>query len=164
MMSQQSRQELVAAVAPRYQKANRTERVRILDEFVASTGYHRKYAIELLNHPRKRSAAHHKRVRTPHYASRVQRALIICWRAVNSICSKRLVLYLPELIRVLETHGELRLDTETKTPLLTLSPATADRLLRSERARHHPHGLSTTKPGTLLKHVIPIRTFDDWDD
>jgi hypothetical protein len=72
--------------------------------------------------------------------------------------------YLPELAAVLEQHGELQLDAQTKTQLLSLSPATADRLLRAERQRHHPHGLGTTKPGTLLKHQIPIRTFADWDD
>jgi len=68
------------------------------------------------------------------------------------------------LVAVLERHGELLLDAETKARLLSLSSATVDRLLRVERAHHHPHGLSTTKPGTLLKHSIPIRTFADWDD
>ena len=80
------------------------------------------------------------------------------------MCSKRLVPYLPELVAVLEQHGEMQLDTHTKMQVLTLSPATADRLLRAERQRHRQHGLGTTKPGTLLKHQIPIRTFADCDD
>jgi IS30 family transposase len=94
----------------------------------------------------------------------VQRALVTCWHATNGICSKRLVPYLPELVAVLEQHGEVQLDAQTKMQVLSLSPATADRLLRAERQRHRPHGLGTTKPGTLLKHQIPIRTFADWDD
>ena len=163
-MSQQSRRDLLAVVVPRYRAAHGTDRKRILDEFVASSGYHRKYAIQLLNHPPKAPPARKKRQRVPQYTAAVQRALIACWHATNGICSKRLVPYLPELVAVLEQHGELQLDAQTKTQLLTLSPATADRLLRTERQRHRPHGLGTTKPGTLLKHQIPIRTFADWDD
>jgi hypothetical protein len=164
MMSQHSRRELLAVVVPRYHAAHGKDRKRFLDEFVASSGYHRKYALHLLNHPPKEAPARKKRHRRPQYSLAVQRALITCWRASNGICSKRLVPYLPELVAVLEQHGELQLDAQTKTQVLSLSPATADRLLRTERQRHRPHGLGTTKPGTLLKHQIPIRTFADWDD
>ena len=163
-MSQPSRRELLAVVVPRYRVAQRTDRKRILDEFVASSGYHRKYALHLLNHPPKPPPPHKRRHRTHQYSVAAQRALIACWHATNGICSKRLVPYLPELVAVLEQHGELQLDAQTKTQLLTLSPATADRLLRTERQRQRPHGLGTTKPGTLLKHQIPIRTFAEWDD
>jgi Integrase core domain len=72
--------------------------------------------------------------------------------------------YLPELVRVLEQHGELHLEPQTKARLLALSPATADRLLQAERTRTKPHGLGTTKPGTRLKSAIPIRTFAEWDE
>jgi hypothetical protein len=164
MMSQRSRRELLAVVAPRYRAAHGSDRKRILDEFVESSGYHRKYALHLLNHPPKAPAARKKRQRVSSYTPAVQRALITCWRATNGICSKRLVPYLPELVAVLEQHGELQLDAQTKMQLLTLSPATADRLLRAERQHDRPHGLGTTKPGTVLKHQIPIRTFADWDD
>ena len=164
MMSQQSRRELLAVVVPRYRAAQGRDRKRILDEFVGSLGYHRKYALHLLNHPPKAPPPHKKRHRTHRYTAAVQRALITCWRATNGICSKRLVPYLPELVAVLEQHGELQLDAQAKTQLLALSPATADRLLRAERQRSRPHGLGTTKPGTLLKHLIPIRTFAQWDD
>lgn len=164
MMSLQSRRELLAVVAPRYRSAERAERSRILEEFVASTGYHRKYALTLLNHPLSKASAHKQRRRPRQYPFAVQQALVSCWRAANGICSKRLVPYLPELVTVLERHGELRLDQQTKTRLLTLSPATADRLLQPERQRNKPHGLGTTKPGTLTKDAIPIRTFADWDE
>jgi hypothetical protein len=164
MMSLESRRELLAVVAPRYRLARRAERGRILGEFVASTGYHRKYALTLLNHPRSKASARKSRQRPRRYTFAVQQALSICWRAANGICSKRLVPYLPELVSVLERQGELRLDQPTKTRLLAISPATADRLLQAERQRAKPHGLATTKPGTLTKDAIPIRTFADWDE
>jgi hypothetical protein len=164
MMSVTSRRELLAVVAPRYRAARGEERRRILEEFVASTGYHRKYALSLLKHPLTKGTARKKRARPRRYSFEVQQALVVCWRAANGICSKRLVPYLPELVRVLEQHGDLHLDAPTKQRLLALSPATADRLLQAERAHAKPHGLGTTKPGTLLKSAIPIRTFAEWDE
>jgi hypothetical protein len=149
MMSQHSRRELLAVVVPRYRAAHGIDRTRILDEFVASSGYHRKYALHLLNHLPKAPPPRKKRQRAPRYCAAVQQALITCWHATNGICSKRLVPYLPELVAVLEQHGELQLDAQTKTQVLTLSPATADRLLRAEQQRYRPHGLGMTKPGTL---------------
>ncbi len=86
------------------------------------------------------------------------------WRAANCICGKRLVPGLPLFVEALERHGELQPDPQTRTLLLTLSPATADRLLKRARAGTKPHGLTTTKPGTLLKQAIPVRTFAQWDD
>ena len=77
-MSQHSRRELLAVVVPRYHAAQRTDRKRILDEFVASSGYHRKYALHLLNHPPKAPALRKKRHRTQQYSAAVQRALITC--------------------------------------------------------------------------------------
>ncbi len=163
MMSIQSKRELVATVAPRYRAANRTEKQRILDELVASTGYERKYAIHLLNHPSKREARP-RRKRSRRYGPTVKLALIQIWRTANCICSKRLVPCLAEFVAVLERHGELVLDAATKGLLLSLSVSTADRLLHGERLQPPRRGLGTTKPGTLLKHSIPIRTFADWDE
>lgn len=164
MMSVTSRRELLAVVAPRYRAARGEERRWVLEEFIASTGYHRKYALTLLNHPVTKGTAYKKRRRPRQYVFAVQQALLTCWRAANGICSKRLVPYLPELVRVLEQHGELHLEVQTKERLLALSPATADRLLQAERKLAKPHGLGTTKPGTLLKSAIPIRTFAEWDE
>jgi hypothetical protein len=90
--------------------------------------------------------------------------LIQVWQAANCICAKRLVPCMEDFVSALERHGKLQLDAQTRQLLLQISSATADRLLHRERARTKPHGLRTTKPGTLLKHAIPIRTFADWDD
>jgi hypothetical protein len=110
MMSLASRRELLAVTAPRYRAAQGSERSRILEEFVASTGYHRKYALTLLNHPLSKGPPRQKRQRGRHYSLAVQHALSTCWHTANGICSKRLVPYLPELVAVLERQGELRLD------------------------------------------------------
>lgn len=161
MMSIQSRRELIAAVAPRYRAARGSDKKQILDEFVASTGYHRKYAIRVLNHPYT-THRHRKRHKKPRYGPLVKAALVKIWHVANCICAKRLVPALPDFVTALKRHDELQLDPEVESLLLKMSISTADRLLRSERRRRH--GLATTKPGSLLKQAIPIRTFADWDE
>jgi hypothetical protein len=159
-MSFHGKRELLVQVAPRYSSARHRQRSVILDEFVAVTGYERKYAIRLLLGPI-RPPAPIRRPRVAHYGPAVQEALSVVWSAANGICAKRLVPFLPELIPTLERHGHLVVTDEVREQLLTLSAATVDRLLRPLR---QPHGLSTTKPGRLLKKQIPIRTFTEWAD
>ena len=114
------------------------------------------------NHPPKRGRR--ARARRSKYTGRVRAALEKVWRVANCICGKRLVAVLPQYVEALERHGELDLDAETRALVAGLSPATADRLLARARAETKPHGLTTTKPGTLLKAAIPVRTFAEWDD
>jgi hypothetical protein len=162
MMSQAAKRELVAALQPRYLGASRDQKKRILDELVATTGYHRKYAITLLHARPKRTGR--RRGAKRKYQGAVVVALEKLWHFANCICAKRLLPALPHYLDALERHGELNLDSQTRKLLLEMSPATADRLLRPARQTQCPHGLSTTKPGTLLKASIPIRTFAQWDD
>ena len=162
-MSFQAKRELLAQTAARYQAANRTQKTIMLDEFVAATGYTRKYAVRVLRHPPPVAAAI-TRPRPPHYGSAVQAALQTVWEAANGICGKRLVPFLPELIPALERHGHFALADDVRAQLLTLSPATADRLLTRARRAAAPRGIGTTKPGALLKHQVPLRTFAGWDD
>ena len=89
--------------------------------------------------------------------------LITIWEICGRICSKRLKPFLPEMITILERHGELELEETVKTQLMKMSRATIDRNLKSARFEHRK-GLSTTKPGTLLKKAIPIRIFTPWED
>ncbi len=163
-MSFRSKRELLAQVAPRYQRAGHTQKSVILDEFVAATGYARKYAIQLLAQPPLPVPAAIRRPRAPRYGSAVQAALETAWAAANCVGTKRLIPFLPKLVPALERHGHLTLTDEIRAQLLTLSPATADRLLQRARAHGQPHGVSTTKTGTVLKRQIPVRTFADWDD
>lgn len=163
-MSTRSKRELLTTVSPRYVTATGTDKARILDEFVATTGYHRKYALALLNHPPLLRSRALRRPRTKTYTPAVQRTLVRLWEVADRICSKRLVPALPDLIDALTRHGEFALDGHTRDLLLALSVATADRLLTPARRAALPRGRTTTKPGSLLKHQVPIRTFADWDD
>jgi len=162
-MSQKSKHELVEVVRPRYLKASRVEKQKILDEFTSATGYHRKHAIRVLKNrvPRRKSR---KRTGYPTiYRGEVVQVLEQIWEIYGQICSKRLQPFLPEAIRVLERCQEIHLSPATKELLLQISSASIDRCLRPMR-RQTPHGLSTTKPGSRLKNLIPIRTFTEWDE
>jgi hypothetical protein len=161
-MSYQAKRELLLQIAPRYREASSRLKEVILDEFVAATGYARKYAIRLLNHPATQKLTI-TRPRSPHYGPEVQHALHLAWIAANHICAKRLVPFLPTLVPSLERHGHLHLSEQCRADLLSMSTATADRILRPYRKQER-HGLSTTRSGTLLKKQIPVRTFNDWNE
>jgi len=154
-MSMTSKRELLTSVSPRYVIATGADKARMLDEFVATTGYHRKYALALLHHPPPPRAKPIRRSRAKTYTPTVQRALVRLWEIADRICSKRLVPGLPDLLDALERHGELTLEPPTRALLRSLSPATADRLLAPTRRAALPRGRTTTRPGSLLKHHLP---------
>ncbi len=163
MMSLKSKCELLEVVRPRYLKATKTEKQKILDEFSSATGYHRKHAIRVLKN-RVPKTRRRKRPGYPTlYRGEVVQVLEQIWEIYGQICSKRLQPFLPEAIRVLERCQELELSEATKELLLQISSASIDRCLRPIRIQT-PHGLSTTKPGSLLKTLIPVRTFTAWDE
>lgn len=160
-MSQHSKRELVQRLQPRYLKADRKEKTKILDEFVAVTGLHRKAAIRRLR--QQNGAKSERRGRQKTYTGSVVSALVKIWHICGHICGKRVQPILGDMVDSLERHNELRLDDGTKELLLGVSSATIDRLLQPFKVNKR-RGQSTTKPGGLLKHQIPIRTFADWDD
>ena len=135
-MSLQSRRELIASVRAKYKQSNWKEKGKILDGVIAATGYQRKYAINLLNSAEVKQKLNARRGRKPKYNNEVQAALITVWRTANEICAKRLVPFLPELVAVLERYGHLSLAPSIRERLLTVSKATADRLLKPERQKH----------------------------
>ena len=162
MMSQGSKRELVETIRPRYLKAPRKEKSGIIDEFIAITGNHRKHAIRLLRtgypaRKKKRSGRQKK------YQGEVVQALAQIWEICGRICSKRLKPFLPEMVAVLERHKEMELKAEVKELLLSMSCATIDRCLQEERFEKK-RGKSTTKPGTLLRKAIAVKTFADWNE
>lgn len=159
---QQSKHELVTAVQRRYARAGRAEKGHILDEFVAVTGYHRKWAIELLRHgppPARSGRGGRPRV----YSAVVVGALRTVWEASGELCGKRLAPFLAEFVPALEAEGVLVLEPSVRTQLLQLSAATIDRRLHPFRLARR-RGLGTTKPGTLLKQQVPIQTYTPWDE
>jgi Integrase core domain len=155
----QTRRELLQHVIPQYREATTVKKKsKLLDAFTATTGYNRKYAMWLLNHANEVQQTLH---RPRHYGPEVQRALFLVWHAANRICAKRLMPFLPTFIEALERHEHLHISDECRRQLLSMSAATADRLLSSQR-KLGQRGLSTTRAGTLLKQQIPIRTFEEW--
>ena len=164
-MSLRSKHELLEAVRPRYLKANKAAKQKILDEFTSATGYHRKHAIRILKN--QVQVQNHLEGKTKTYKTiyrgEVVQALEQIWEIYGRICSKRLQPFLPEAIKVLERCKEIELSKDTKDLLLKISSASIDRCLRPVRIKS-PHGLSTTKPGSLLKKLIPVRTFTEWDE
>ena len=162
-MTRGSVKEYAEAVRERYLKSGRKEKTLLLDEFVRVTGYHRKAAIRLLNSGHKLPSGR-TRGRQRTYGLETTSALKVVWEASDRMCSQRLHPFLPELVRVLEDHGEVALEAEVKGQLCRMSPSTIDRLLRPYRQRGGRRPFSTTKPGSLLKASIPICTFSEWDE
>ena len=125
-----ARRDLVRAVSERYQHASKEDRRRILDHFVAITGYHRKHSIRLLNSTAE-LVAPRQAVRFRVYDEAVKQALIVLWEASDRICGKRLKALLPILVPALERHDHLRLDDVVRDKLLSASASRNCRALRS---------------------------------
>jgi len=160
-ISKKAREEVVRAIGERYRAGHRAEKLRILDEFVAVTGYHRKHAIRLLNSVGARPRARRPSV-TRVYDDAVREALVVLWEASDRVCGKRLKPLLAVLVPALERHGHLRLDATVRGKVLALSAATIDRLLAGTRAAIGGEAgpRSPTAPG--IRRSIPVRTFADW--
>jgi hypothetical protein len=175
-LTMKQRQAVTAVTAQRYRKASKKTKRQILDDFCQTTEYSHGYArFVLRNHGRQLwlrgklvvlGDVHKRQQRNKprFYDEQVVQALVKLWELMNYLCGKRLVAIMPELIAKLEQFGELRLAPATKEKLLRISAATVDRLLQPERRKHELRRRSHTKPGTLLKHQIPIRTFAEWDE
>ena len=175
-LTMKQRQAVTAVTVQRYRNGSKKVKRQILDEFCEATGYSRGYArFVLRNHGRQVLLRGQKvivgdlhkrqqRVKSRYYDEQVVQALSKLWQLLNYVCGKRLVAIMPELIAKLEQFGELRLTPLTKEKLLRISAASIDRLLQPERRKQQLRQRSHTKPGTLLKHQIPIRTFAEWDE
>ena len=98
------------------------------------------------------------------YDSAVEEELKKVWYIMDCICGKRLAPVLREVVTRLERFHEIKLSEAVRQKLFKISPASIDRLLAKERKRHQIKGRGNTKPGTLLKNQIPIRTFSDWNE
>src|SRR3989344_2612417 len=150
------------AFAKQYKHAKKKEKSELLHRLVEMTGYSRKHLMEILPNPpkvRKRK----KRVQKSKYLQ-VLKPLRMLWAVSNYACGQRLKPFIPSLIAALKRHKELVVLPEERKLLLQISSATIDRLLTHDRKRINIKGKSRTKPGSLLKHQIPIKTWRDWDN
>ncbi len=162
-MTRRSILEYAQAIRLRYLRASKVEKGKMLDEFMQVTGLHRKAVIRLLNKTNQPGTGK-RRGRPRKYGSVVAGMLRAIWEASDRLCSKRLQPFLPEMVEVLRQHGEQRINAFLEAQLCQMSPSTIDRLLRPYRKTGGRRSLSTTRPGSLLKSCIPIRTFADWQE
>ena len=157
-----AKQELLATIRDRYRASSKKDKGRILDEFIAVTGHHRKHGIRLLGQSgddgeQQPAAKKGRRI----YDEAVRQAVIVVWEAADRICGKRLKAALPHLVESMERHGHLDLDPGVRQRLLAASAATLDRLLQPIRtpASRRLRRRRRQSPG----RNIPVRTFADWN-
>lgn len=163
-LSMAERKAVTKTMARRYAKASKADKTVMLDELCALTGWTRDHARRALRLVIRGDPSRPRPPRPRIYGDDVGGPLRIIWAVLNGPAGKRLAPFMGEIVEVLERHGELQLTPEVRDKLLRISAATIDRLLAPERARLRIKGRSGTKPGTMLKRQIPIRTFADWDD
>ena len=156
-----AKQELLATIRDRYQESSKKEKGRILDEFIAVTGHHRKYGIRLLaqtGYDAGRSpVVKGRRI----YDEAVRESVIVIWEAADRICGKRLKAALPNLVESMERHGHLDLDPQVRRRLLAASASTLDRLLKPIRATAGSRRKRRKRPS--MGGQVPVRTFADWN-
>jgi Integrase core domain len=158
------RRAVTETTAIRYSQADKRSKGVILDELCATTGWHRNHARKALTTALQPQLVSPRSWRPPKYGPNVIAALTVCWTVLGMPAGKRLAPMLSELLAVLRHFGELVIDDQTAALLVSMSAATIDRRLAGERAKHRVTGRCTTKPGSLLKSQISIRTWADWDD
>jgi hypothetical protein len=162
-MSKSSVTEIVKRKRKDYKRASREEKGRILNELEELTGYHRKSLGRLLRQSGKPKQPIRRSRKVSQYAE-VLPQLRTLWAASFYACGKRLAPFLSELVPVMTRFGEIQVTAEQEALLGSISPATVDRLLKRDRAAFKVKGRTTTKPGTLLRSQIAVRTFAEWDE
>lgn len=158
------RQAVTRTIATRYKRSDKAGKGKILDELCATTGWHRNHARKSLKQALGPRIVRARTPRAPRYGAEVVVALAFCWAVLGAPTGKRLAPIMSELVPRLRRFHELDITDDTAHALLAMSPATMDRRLAGDRAKMMLTGRSHTKPGSLLKSQIPIRTWAQWDD
>lgn len=173
------KQKITKMLSRRYQKVRKKEKVKILDEYIRLTKYNRAYGSYLLNNwgkkirvitpvgdmvfvmgkRSKKKTKDRKKV----YGKETLKPLKKLWIISGMICGKLLKKFIKDNLELLRKFGEIKVNKKEWEKLLSISPATIDRMLSEEKKRLELKARSGTKPGTLLKKNIPIRTFAQWD-
>jgi len=158
------RKAVTETIAVRYILAGKREKSRILDELCATTGWHRNHARKALKTALQPKVVTARNPRPVRYGDDVIAALVLCWTVLGMPAGKRLAPMLGELVGVLRRFQELAIDEDTAELLVAMSAATIDRRLAPERAKRQLKGRCGTKPGSMLKSQIPVRTWAEWDE
>ena len=164
-LTMSQRRAVTKAIATRYKRAGKATKGVILDELCATTGWHRNHARKALVAALKpKIVKPARKARTPKYDVNTVAALRFCWAVLGAPTGKRLAPVMDELVPILRRFEELKISDDTERALIAMSAATMDRRLVADRAKMVLKGRSHTKPGSLLKSQIPIRTWAQWDD
>ena len=179
-LTMKERASVTKETAKHYKDVGKKEKQIILDEYVKLTGFARKYAICKLNSCIKRqehifnnvviksarieNPKRKKREYIPKYGKDVLNSLTKIWRTFDFMCGQRLIPFIRENLDTLYVESLFEITSTVYEKLKTLSSATANRLLKSERQKNKIHGTSTTKAAGNLNKLIPIRAYFDWDE
>jgi hypothetical protein len=161
IMTRATRSELTDVIRNRYSKSIGKAKRKILDEFIAATGYHEKSAIRVLNSAPK-TKVRQTRQRPSLYDEAARATLIVLWEASDRVCGKRLKALVPILLPALERNGHLKLQEEIRIKVQSMSAATIDRLLRTPRNASRVKRTPRVAPEPQRR--IKMRTFADWND
>ena len=163
-LTMSQRQAVTQKMAAAYKRGTKSQKTQILDSLVELTGWHRDHARHVLREAGTIKLVKPRRPRAPLYSAQLTVALVFVWTLSRYPAGKRLAPMLVVLVAILKRDGDLDLSDADAALLVTMSAATIDRRLKSERVRLGLKGRSHTKPGTLLKSQIPIRTWAEWTE
>lgn len=183
-MNMAERYVVIREASKRYQGVGKGVKMGVIRDVVKLTGLHPNYVGFLLRNwrrewirdtPRGRIAVQlrvaikpgrrRRRRRKPSYdVTQLLPHVKALWEMGDYICGKRLAAFIFDALPALARSKEMPIPRKLQKQILRMSPATLDRMLKKERAKHLLKARHGTKPGTLLKHQIPVRTFAQWND
>lgn len=163
-LSMSERKAVTKKLAFEYRRGDKVHKGELLDQVCELNGWHRSHARKALKQALTLKVVKPRAPKQPIYGAPVITALQFLWAVQGTPCGRLLAAALPDLVPRLRRLGELKIDDDTAALLLRIAPATIDRRLAADRAKLIMRGRSHTKPGTLLKDSIPMRTWADWND